>query len=624
MSEIKSSVTEPSQGEQHHFSAEVGRLLDLVVHSLYSDREIFLRELVANAADATDKRRFEALTQSSLALPENPQILITPNKDSKTLTISDNGLGMNREELVQNLGTIARSGTKAFEEKLTSAKPEERPSLIGQFGVGFYSAFMVADRVDVISRKAGEEQATLWSSEGKGAYTLSDASREQAGTDIILYMKDDSEEFLDTHRLRAIIRKWADHISWPVALRETKEDGTSEENTINEGKALWLRPKAEITTEQYTEFYRHIAHAFDEPYATLHWHAEGTVEFNSLLFIPSARPFDFMEQSDRESHVHLHVKRMFITDDAKLVPNWMRFVQGVVDTDDIPLNVSREMLQATPVLARIRKAVTRRVMSEIKSRAKENDDKFKSFWENFGAVIKEGLWEDSDHRQEIAEIARFHTSYDDSLTTLDEYISRLKPEQDAIYYLVGDNLEALKASAQLEGFRARGLEVLLLSDPVDSFWPDRLHSFKDKVLRSVAQAHNDLEKFSSELKDQAEPVETEKLVPALKEALGETVKEVRPTDRLTGSAVVLSSEGGPDLAMQRLLRRSGQAFPAMPPVLEINPRHPLIRSLSERVEKGENISDYARILLDLARVQEGESLSDPGGFARRLAALLAQ
>lgn len=624
MNEIKSPNAESSQGEQHQFSAEVGRLLDLVVHSLYSDREIFLRELVANAADAMDKRRFEALTQPALALPENPHITITPDKSSKTLSISDDGLGMSREELVQNLGTIARSGTKAFGEKLSQAKPEDRPNLIGQFGVGFYSAFMVAERVDVISRKAGTDEAALWSSDGKGAYTLGEAKRDQAGTEIILYMKEDSEEFLDPHRLQAIIRKWADHISWPVILRETKEDGTSEEKTVNEGKALWLRPKSEVTTEQYKEFYQHIAHAFDEPYATLHWRAEGTVEFTSLLFLPGARPFDFMEQQDRESHIHLHVKRMFITDEAQLVPGWMRFVQGVVDTDDLPLNVSREMLQSTPVLARIRKAVTRRVLNEIKTRAKENDEGFRKFWSNFGPVIKEGLWEDSEHRQEVAEIALFNTTHDENLTSLDDYISRMKPDQDAIYYLVGESLVALKASAQLEGFRARGIEVLLLTDPVDSFWPDRLHSYKDKVLRSVAHASSDLEKFASELKDQGEAADVSQLLVDLKEALGESVKEVRSTDRLTGSAVVLSSEGGPDMAMQRLLRRSGQDFPPMPPILEINPRHPLIRRLAERVGAGESVGDYASVLLDLARVQEGESLPDPASFSRRLTGLLAQ
>ncbi|MFT8768365.1 MAG: molecular chaperone HtpG [Gluconobacter cerinus] len=610
------------QPEQHEFSAEVGRLLDLVVHALYSDREIFLRELVANAADATDKRRFEGLTNSALALPENASIRIAPEKDKKELVISDDGVGMTHDELAQNLGTIARSGTRAFGEKLNAAKAEDRPSLIGQFGVGFYAAFMVADRVDVTSRKAGADEAWTWSSDGKGAFTLTPSTRSTPGTDIVLHMKSDAEDFLDSWRLRSIIRKWADHISWPITLREVNEDGTVEEKAANEGTALWRKPKAEITPEQYTEFYRHIARAFDEPYATMHWHAEGTTEFTALLFLPSARPFDFMEQS-RESKIHLHVRRMFITDEADLLPNWMRFVQGVVDTEDLPLNVSREMLQATPVLARIRKAVTKRVLTEIKTRAKDADAGFNAFWENFGAVLKEGLWEDSEHRQEIAGFARFHTTHGDDLTTLDDYISRMKDGQDVIYFLTGDNLEALKASAQLEGFHARGLEVLLLSDPVDAFWPERLHSYNDKTLRSVVYSHGDLEKFSTDNEETVEAANVDTLVPALKEALGDAVKDVRSTVRLTNSAVVITSEGGPDLAMQRLMRRSGQALPETLPILEINPRHPLIKALAQRVEKKESIQDLARVLLDLARVQEGEPLPDPTGFARLLAGLLA-
>lgn len=617
-----SETNNQQAAEKHEFSAEVGRLLDLVVHALYSDREIFLRELVANAADATDKRRFEALTDSALALPENASIRINPDKSQKELTISDDGVGMTHDELAQNLGTIARSGTRAFGEKLNAAKPEDRPSLIGQFGVGFYAAFMVADRVDVTSRKAGSDEAWTWSSDGKGAFTLSPASRSTPGTDIVLHMKDDADEFLDSWRLRSIIRKWADHISWPITLRETKEDGTTEDQAANEGTALWSKPKSEITPEQYAEFYRHISHAFDEPYATLHWRAEGVTEFTALLFLPSARPFDFMEQS-RESRIHLHVRRMFITDEAELVPNWMRFVQGVVDTEDLPLNVSREMLQATPVLARIRKAVTKRALSEISKRAKEADSGFNTFWENFGAVIKEGLWEDAEHRTEIAGFARFHSTYSDDLITLDDYVTRMKDGQDAIYYLTGDSLDALKSSAQLEGFRARGLEVLLLSDPVDGFWPERLSSYQEKPLRSVTHSHGDLEKFESVEADTTEAADVEKLVPALKDVLGDQVKDVRSTVRLTGSAVVITSDGGPDLTMQRLMRRSGQSMPAMPPILEINPKHPLIKALAERVAKGESVKDYATVLLDLARVQEGEPLPDPTGFGRSLATLLA-
>lgn len=609
--------------EKRAFSAEVGRLLDLVVHSLYSDREIFLRELVANAADATDKRRFEALTNSALSLPDNAAIRIAPDKDAKRLVITDDGIGMSHDELVENLGTIARSGTRQFGEKLNDAKPDERPSLIGQFGVGFYAAFMVADHVSVTSRKAGSDEAWTWSSDGKGDFTLATASRSTPGTEIELSFKDDAVEFLDPWRLRSIIRKWADHISWPITLKETNEDGTSEDKPANEGTAIWRKPKSEITPEQYTEFYRHVARAFDEPYATLHWSVEGTTEFTSLLFIPSARPFDFMEQS-RESRISLHVRRMFITDEAELLPNWMRFVQGVVDTEDLPLNVSREMLQATPVLQRIRKAVTKRVLNDIQKRAKDGAPEFNVFWDNFGQVIKEGLWEDAEHRQEIAKFARFHSTHSDELTTLDAYIERMKDGQDVIYYLTGDKLDALRNSAQLEGFRARGLEVLLLADQVDAFWPERLHSYSDKTLRSVVQSHGDLEKFETSEDEGESPADVEKLLPALGDALGDAVKDVRGTVRLTGSAVVMTFEGGPDLAMQRLMRRSGQGMPETPPVLEINPRHALIRSLATRVEQGADIAEYAHILLDLARVQEGEAVPDPSGFARRLSTLLAQ
>ncbi|GAB6855759.1 molecular chaperone HtpG [Asaia astilbis] len=603
--------------EKHEFSAEVGRLLDLVVHALYSEREIFLRELVANAADASDKRRFEALTDAAKALPADASIRINPDKDSRLLTISDNGAGMSREDLASNLGTIARSGTRAFGEKLNSAKPEDRPSLIGQFGVGFYAAFMVADKVDVISRQPGSDQAWQWSSDGKGAYTIAPATREQPGTDIILHVKTDADEFLDAWRLRSIIRKWADHISWPITLREGDED-----KSANEGTALWRKSKSDITPEQYTEFYRHVAHQFDEPYATLHWSAEGTTEFTALLFIPGARPFDFMEQS-RESKVHLHVRRMFITDEAALLPAWLRFVHGVVDTEDLPLNVSREMLQSTPVLTRIRKAVTKRVMTEIKNRAKdtENAEGFGTFWENFGPIIKEGIWEDSEHRQELAALSRFRSTASDEPTTLDAYLSRMKPGQDAIYYLTGENAEALAASPQLEGFRARGIEVLLLSDQVDSFWPDRLSSYEDKGLKSINQAHGDLEKFEAPTPE-GDAADLEKLVPALKEALGENVKDVRGTVRLVGSAVVITSEGGPDLMMQRLMRRSGQGMPPSAPIMEINPHHPLIRDLAARVEKGESVADYARVLLDVARIQDGETLPDAAGFAQRLTAML--
>ena len=596
--------------EQHSFGAEVGRLLDLVVHSLYSEREIFLRELVANAADAMDRRRFEALTDPALALPPEAKIRIVPDKQARSLLIADDGIGMGRQDLIDNLGTIARSGTRAFGEALASARPEDRPSLIGQFGVGFYSAFMVADRVEVTSRKAGTTEAFTWASDGAGQFTLAPAVRETAGTDIVLHMKADAEEYLDPMRLETVIRKWADHITVPITVTRDGKDLPA-----NEGTALWRKSKADITEQSYTEFYRHLGHIFDQPWATLHWKAEGTLEYFCLLFIPGMKPFEPID-NDRESHVRLHVRRMFITDKGELLPSWLRFVHGVVDTEDLPLNVSREMLQTTPVLARIRKALVGRVLSELKTRAKEPDD-YAKFWENFGAVLKEGVWEDAEHRADIAPLLRFHSSTQDGWTSLADYVGRMQPGQEAIYYLSGEDPEVLKNSPQLEGFRAKGFEVLLMADPIDSFWPERLDSFEGKPLRSVTRAGGDL------TMDEDQP-DVSPLLAALKEALSESVSDVRATARLTDSAVVLASDGkGPDLQMQRLLRRAGRAMMPARPVLEVNPRHRLIEALAGRVADKELIGNAAATLLDLARVQEGELPADATAFARRVTALLA-
>jgi molecular chaperone HtpG len=395
-----------------------------------------------------------------------------------------------------------------------------------------------------------------------------------------------------------------------------------EDVAANEVTAIWRKPKAELTSEQTTEFYRHVAHAFDEPWATLHWRAEGALEFIAMLFVPGARPFEPLEQQ-RESRIRLHVRRMFITDDAELLPPFLRFVRGVVDTEDLPLNVSREMLQATPVLARIRKAVTGRVLSELKTRAKDGED-YAKFWENFGPTLKEGIWEDAEYRTEVAALSRFKSSSVDGWTTLAEYIGRMRPEQDAIYYLTGDNPAALATSPQLEGFRARGLEVLLLADAVDAFWPDRLYQFEDKKLRSVTQGLSDLSKHPVENVDEGEAADIGDLVTAIKAALGDAVTDVKASDRLVGSAVVLGAAGGgPDLQMQRLLRRSGQTLPPSPPVLELNPRHALVRSLAERLGRGESVDEPAHLLLDLARIQDGEPPAEPALFARRMADALA-
>jgi molecular chaperone HtpG len=596
--------------EQHSFGAEVGRLLDLVVHSLYTEREIFLRELVANAADAVDRRRFEALTDSNLAPPTDAKIRIVPDKSGSTLLISDDGIGMTRQELIDNLGTIARSGTRAFAQNLASAKPEDRPNLIGQFGVGFYSAFMVADRVEVTSRKAGSEEAFTWASEGAGQFTLAPAAREQAGTDIVLHMKADASEYLEPIRLETVIRKWADHITLPITVAQDGKD-----QPANEGTALWRKSKSETNEQSYKEFYRHLGHFFDDPWATLHWRAEGTLEYFCLLFIPGMKPFDPVE-NDRDAHVRLHVRRMFITDKADLLPHWLRFVSGVVDTEDLPLNVSRETLQTTPVLARIRKALIGRVLSELKTRAKEADD-YNKFYENFGPILKEGVWEDAEHRAEIAPLLRFHSSSQEGWTSLPDYVSRMKEGQDTIYYLSGDRADALKTSPQLEGFRAKGIEVLLMSDSIDPFWPERLDRFEDKKLRSVTQAADDLGK-DEDLPD------VSPLLAAMKTALGARISDVRATARLTDSAVVLASDGkGPDLAMQRLMRRAGRAMMPAKPVLEVNPRHKLIETLSAKLDDQALITEASETLLDLAQVQEGDLPTDAAAFARRVTNLLA-
>ena len=609
-------MSETETVERHTFGAEVEQLLDLVVHALYSDREIFLRELVANAADATDRRRFEALKGDVPPPPAEPKVRIVPDKAARTITISDSGIGMSKEDLAANLGTIARSGTKAFSRAL-AADAADKPSLIGQFGVGFYSAFMVADRVTVTSRRAGTDEAWIWASEGGASYTLAPAEKAEPGTDIVLHMKPDAEEFLEPARLEHIVRKWADHVALPIVV---VADG--KESAGNEGSALWRKPKSEIDEEAYTAFYRHISHNFDKPWITLHWRAEGASEFSALLFVPSMKPFMAVE-GERESKVRLHVRRMFITDDAKLLPPWLRFVQGVVDTEDLPLNVSREMLQSTPALARIRKAVTGRVLSELTNRAKSDAEGYATFFENFGPILKEGIYEDAERRAEIAPLLRFKSSAVEGWTSLPDYVSRMQDGQSEIYYLVADDSDALARSPQIEGFKARGLEVLLLSDHVDAFWPEQLGEFEGKKLRSITQGNLDLAAFKAE-GEEPEAGDVGSIVAALKEALGEEVSDVRATDRLVESAVVLSSgEFGPDLQMQRLLRRAGRSYGPDRAVLEINPRHPLIRALGERVAAGTSIAEEAQTLLDLARIQDGDIPRDPIAFTRKIAAALA-
>jgi molecular chaperone HtpG len=612
--------------EKRTFQAEVSRLLDIVAHSLYSEKEIFLRELISNASDACDRLRYAALTQPELTAGDAEfRVELTPGKHNRTLTVADNGIGMNRDELVENLGTIARSGTAAFMQQL-SGDARKDMALIGQFGVGFYSAFMVADRVEVLSRKAGEAEAWLWVSDGKGEFTVEPAEKGGRGTIITLHLHKDDAEYTDADRLRHIVKKYSDHVALPIVL----VSGDKRE-TLNTAAALWTRPKSEITAEQYREFYHHAAHSFDEPWLTLHNRAEGTFQYTTLLFVPSTKPFDLFDPL-RKPRARLYVRRVFITDDCPgLLPPYLRFLRGIVDSEDLPLNVSREMLQNNPMLAKMRGQITKRVLGELAKKAKDASEEYAKFWDNFGAVLKEGLYEDIEHREQLLPLLRFHTTSGEGLASLDEYIGRMKPGQEAIYTITGDSLDLLRRSPQLEGFRARGIEVLLLTDPIDEFWMPALGKYKDHPFKSVTRGGADLDKVKAgeEKKDAPEPKQEgamASLIALFKLSLGEAVKDVRASDRLTDSAVCLvADEGDLDMHLERLLRQHRQIGDAAKRILEINPRHPLIARLCAMVGKegaADSLGDFAWLLLDQARIVEGEQLPDPGAFAKRLASVL--
>ena len=611
--------------ETRSFQAEVSRLLDIVAHSLYSEKEIFLRELISNASDACDRLRYAALTEPALAEGDATyRVVLTPDKAVRTLTVADNGIGMNRDELIENLGTIARSGTAAFLTQLTGDARKDM-SLIGQFGVGFYSAFMVAEKIEVLSRKAGESEGWRWISDGKGEFTIEPAPKVARGTDIIVHLREGEEEYLEPARIRRTVHTYSDHIALPIILKaEGKED------TINTASALWTRPRSEITPEQYKEFYHHVGHSFDDPWLTLHNKAEGVLEYTNLLFVPSAKPFDLFDP-ERKSRVKLYVRRVFITDEATdLLPPYLRFLRGIVDSEDLPLNVSREMLQSNQMVARIRQQLTRRVLGELSKKAGEAADEYANFWENFGAALKEGLYEDRDHRDELLALARFRSTSRDGLVSLDEYIAAMRPGQDAIYTIHGDNLDVIKKSPQLEGFRARGVEVLLMTDPIDEFWVPAIGQHKEKPFKSATRGGVDLEKITPpatpEEKSPEPPAKVDSLIAIFKLALGDAVKDVRTSVRLTDSAVCLvADEGDMDMHLERLLKQHRQLDTTSKRILELNPRHTLIVRLAASVgEPGasDQISEFAWLLLDQARIVEGEQLPDPAAFARRLAMLL--
>ncbi len=621
-------MTEETATETRTFQAEVSRLLDIVAHSLYSDKEIFLRELISNASDACDRLRYAALTEPALGEGDaNYRVVLTPVKSSRTLTVADNGVGMNHDELVENLGTIARSGTAAFMKELAGGDAKPDMSLIGQFGVGFYSAFMVADRVEVLSRKAGEGEGWRWVSDGQGSFTIEPAANVPRGARITLHMREGDDEFLESHRLRQIVKTYSDHIALPIVLAE----GNKEE-TINTASALWTRPRSEITPEQYKEFYHHVGHGFDEPWLTVHARAEGVLEYTYLLFVPSQKLFDLFDP-ERKPRVKLYVRRVFITDEGtELLPGYLRFIKGIVDSEDLPLNVSREMLQANPMVARMRQQLTRRVLTELAKKASEAPEEYAKFWDAFGAVLKEGLYEDREQRETLLPLARFRSTTRDGLLSLDDYVAAMKPGQEAIYTITGDTLDLLKKSPQLEGFRARGVEVLLLTDPIDEFWVSAIATYNEKPFKSATRGGADLDKIAppddaEATADQYEPpAKLASLIAIFKLALGDAVKDVRSSERLTDSAVCLvAEEGDIDMHLERLLKQHRQLDSAAKRILELNPRHRLIERLAASVGDtgaSEQLSEFAWLLLDQARIVEGEQLPDPPAFARRLAALL--
>ncbi|MCH9020558.1 MAG: molecular chaperone HtpG [Proteobacteria bacterium] len=621
-------MTERAAGaEERAFEAEVGRILHIVANSLYSEREIFLRELVSNASDACDRLRYAALTEPGLTA-DDPDLKVKVRADGKarTLTVADNGIGMNHDELVADLGTIARSGTSAFVERLSGDAAKD-VALIGQFGVGFYSSFMVADNVEVVSRKAGEAEAWRWQSDGKGTFTVAPAEGDAPrGTTVTLHLRKDAKEFLEPARLRRIIATYSDHIALPIVL-----DSEGKEETVNAAQALWTRPRKEITPDQYKEFYHHVGDVLDEPWLTIHNRVEGKIEYTNLIFVPSTRPFDLFHP-DRKPHLRLYVKRVFITGDCEgLLPGYLRFVYGIVDSEDMPLNISREMLQKNPVVARIRSGLTKRVIGALERKAKKDADDYAAFWDNFGAVLKEGVYEDPGNRERLLELCRFRSTAGDRLVSLADYVERMKDGQDAIYTISGDAVETVSRSPQLEAFRARGVEVLLLTDPVDEFWIPEIGGYKEKPFRSVTRGGIDLSEIAEEKKqgEDEEPAPEsaiDNLIALFRLTLKDAVKDVRESKRLTDSAVCLvADEGDIDMHLERLLKQHQRLTQTTSRVLELNPRHPLIKTLAGLVsEKGAaaDLEDAAHLLLDQARIVEGETPPDHTAFARRLAAVM--
>ena len=615
--------------ENRAFEADTSKILDIVIHSLYSNREIFLRELISNASDALDKRRFLASTDQSLQAEQELQIHIKSDKKAKTLTISDNGIGMDSDDMVSSLGTIARSGTQNFIKQLEASKENDdsKLSLIGQFGVGFYAAFMVAETVDVISRKAGSDKAFKWHSDGATGYSLDNAERSEAGTDIILHLKKDAKEFLEEQRISYMIKKYSDHLSAPIYWQNAEES-----KMLNSASAIWTRPKSEITQEQYTSFYQQASAAYDTPYLTLHNVTEGVTNFTSLLFVPSTRPVDLFNP-ERKSRLQLYINRVFITDECEdLVPNWLRFVRGVVDTPDLDLNVSREMLQQVPAINKIKKSIIRRVLSELKKQAGKNQEAYENFWLEFGLVVKEGLYEDADFREKILELCRFYSCRKGGYISIAEYVSEMKEKQEEIYYLSSETVEQAEISPHIEGFKARDIDVIVLSDPIDEFWLPLVPEFEGRKFKSASRGAHDLDKFEQEdtEKKKADPSEFDMLIARIKTNLGEQIADVRLSSTLTESpACLVADENGMDIQMERLMKAHNKDFQGAPRILELNPDHDLVAALNKIADaksgSKENglVDDASHLLFDQAQILEGRMPSDLTAFSKRMTRVMA-
>ena len=629
----KDSSAKPSNKQSMPFQAEVKQLLQLMIHSLYSNKEIVLRELISNASDAADKLRFEAISNGGLYEGDSDlKIRIAFDKDARTVTISDNGIGMSRDEVISHIGTIAKSGTKEFFNALSGDQAKDA-NLIGQFGVGFYSAFIIADKVTLSTRRAGEATAVRWESSGEGDYTLEEADKAARGTDVVLHLREAEDEFLSDWKLKTIIRKYSDHITLPIVMKKSEwKDGaevpTDEDETVNTASALWARNKNDITEEEYQEFYKHVSHDFENPLSYTHSRVEGKQEYISLLYIPSRAPFDLYDR-ERRHGIKLYVKRVFIMEDAeKLMPQYLRFVRGVIDTSDLPLNVSREILQSSRDVDAIKAGSVKKVLSLLEDMAENKPDDYAKFYGEFGRVLKEGPGEDFANKDKIAGLLRFastKTDNEEQTVSLKDYIARMQPVQELIYYITAESFAAAQHSPHLEIFRKKGIEVLLLSDRVDEWLLGSLTEFDGKKLQSIAKGDLDLGKLESDTeKDIQKKIEEEakSLVEKIKTSLGEQVKDVRVTHRLTDSPACLVSDAN-DLSgnLARMLKAAGQTAPESKPILEINPGHKLVKRLENETAEAV-FKDLALVLFDQALLAEGGSLNDPASFVKRMNSLI--